>query len=371
MEKIKICHISQPVSGGVFTHLSNLSEHLNSDKFEQTYIFSSDYKFNTSFQGKKVITIPMKRKINLFKDIYSLLKIYNHIKKNNIELVHCHSSKAGVLGRIAAKLAGVPKIIYTPHSFAFNIKDSKLKVSLYKLIERALARITNKIICVSNGEFEQAQKEKIAPLSRLNQINNGVTLNGKSYSDLRKKLFLSKNNLPNYKNIILFVGRLSEQKNPAMILQALVGLDQLDYLLIYLGEGELKENLQDLANKHHLKNVIFLGNVDNVYNFLSISDLFANTSYYEGMPYAILEAVNAEVPVIATDIFGNNDIILDGITGALVKVNDIKALRELLIKFNNNREVFEKRTFQAKECLKKNYNVKKMIKEIEALYSQI
>lgn len=368
MDKLRICHISESTSGGVLTHLKQLAKNLDPEKYDQTFILSSlknpVLKNNTDFYKHELYIVDMRRNIHPIQDLISLWKVYHILKRNKYDIIHCHSSKAGVIGRVASQITGSAATVYTPHAFSFHPHQHRFKNSLFKLIERLMAGFTDKIICVSEGEKLIAKEAHISKENKLIVIKNGV-------------------NLPQYKPYqhsfgndkigrIGFVGRLSKQKNPKLLLDALANLEDLEIKAFIMGNGDLKQELVEHAKKLNIEHKLsFLGEVDNVSEVLQSCCVYVCTSLWESMPYSILEAISVGVPVIAPDISGVRDIIIDYETGLLFEENNAIQLAERLSRLLTDDSLRYKLSCNAKEKLLTEYNLEKMITCHEELYEKL
>lgn len=370
--KIRVCHVSEATSGGVLKHLIQLSENLDKEKFDQFFILSSfknpDLKDNKHFYSNPLFIVDMVRRISPIADLISLVKITKILRSQKFDVVHCHSSKAGVLGRLAAFITGYKTIYYTPHSFSFNEYNSVIKNFCYASIEKVMMKITTKTVCVSNGEYLLAKKMKISKNEKFTVIPNGIEKAEHRGVKLKKDLLINFG-FNGSEKIIGFVGRLCVQKNPEMLLKAFKDLSGNNTVLIIMGDGPLKQGMLNLADELEISDqVIFLGDIHNVREVLTHCDVLVSTSLWESMPYAILEAMAEGVPVIATEISGVTDIVNHNVTGLLIPPNNYAALAnslgELLIDDCRTNKIAN----NAKKEINNNYTIQRMIQELQKLY---
>ncbi|MFB0845127.1 glycosyltransferase family 4 protein [Paenibacillus oleatilyticus] len=373
-ERLKICHISEATSGGVMTHLVQLAKHLAPEKFKQTFVLSTlknqSLLNEETFHGHELHLINIKRNISPISDLISLVKMVRFLFFNRFDVIHCHSSKAGVIGRLAAWLTGHKNLIYTPHSFSVNKYNNKIKNFLFSKIERCLSFITKKVICVSEGEYYLACKQyNLAPKNKLIVIPNGIEVENLSL-EISKEEFLIKNGFEGNEKILCFVGRLCDQKNPEYMIRAFSQIENEKVVLLIAGEGPLRKKMELLVSKLKIEQkVFFLGEVKNTTEILSISDIFVNTSLWEGLPYVILEAMSVGVPVIATNIVGNTDLVHDHETGYLVNVNDINQLTQTI----NNVLAMEDDTVveNARTLIQNKHLLSTMVESLELFYEEV
>ncbi|MFH1847978.1 MAG: glycosyltransferase [Candidatus Omnitrophota bacterium] len=252
MTKIKVLHISQ-ATGGVQRHIIQLLPRLSRERFEVTGIcppedlikgISADKQsFPQAFKniGTEVHTVVMSREINPAFDLAAFFKIYGFLRKRKFDIVHTHSSKAGFLGRIAARLAGVPVIVHTPHSMAFdNPVMMPIQRSFYMFLEKVAGLFCDKIIAVCKGEKELIAGSGVAPGDKIEVINNGVdpALYDKRVDTSAKRKELG---LKDSDKVVALVGRMSVQKAPFDFIKAALAVRKefSDAVFLLLGDGPL------------------------------------------------------------------------------------------------------------------------------------
>ncbi len=248
----------------------------------------------------------LKREVSFFDDIKALHEIYSLIRKRKYDVVHLHSSKAGFLGRIAAKLAGVNKIIYTIHGFWGIEQYSELKKKIFIMAERFAAKFTDKIVLLCEREKERAKKYNIGKESQYVIIPN-VVIPEEPYpkGTLRKEL-----EIPDNVKIVGNIARLDRPKNPMRFLKVATEVlkKRDDVVFVWIG-GSLVEDYYSRKVSEYIEahseikeKVFFLGFREDASKLMTDFDVFLLTSDYEGMPLVILEALNNNVPVVSTDV---------------------------------------------------------------------
>jgi glycosyltransferase involved in cell wall biosynthesis len=314
-KKIRILFGLEAAGGGALKHLVYLATNLQSDLFDITVIVSP--RSNNAIieidkmakLGIHVIKMPMIREISLMRDMNILVKIYYHLRSNKYDIVHSHSSKAGVYFRIAAFLNNVRVILHTPHSFYFQSKKGIRKV-FFKKIEKILTKITDQVI-VSENEMQHFVTNEIGAADKLININNAI--NFKDYivhdkNEMVHLLGLSRNSI-----VIGAIGRLVEQKGYHTLVNVAHQIIKKfpDTIFIIGGDGEMKGHLNDAIKRLGMqKKIILLGHYEEVSKLYSAIDIFVSTSLWEGLPYALLEAMWYSKPIVATNL-GYERIICD------------------------------------------------------------
>ncbi|MGP4020266.1 glycosyltransferase [Saccharopolyspora sp. 5N708] len=233
------------------------------------------------------------------------------------DVVHTHCSKAGAVGRIAARRSGVGRIVHTYHGFPFHEFQRPLRRRGYLAIERGLGRITDLALCVGTGVAVEALRRGLLAPDRIRTIGVAVdhdvpTRTEAARRHARRKLGLAPTDL-----VVGAVGRLTYQKSPEDFVAALRALGRPDVVGVWIGGGELAERMRAHVAASGVR-VVLAGDRDDVAELLPAFDVFALPSRYEGLPLAIVEAMVCGVPVVATAVNAVSDVVSPGETGLLV-----------------------------------------------------
>jgi len=379
MKKIKILHILEATIGGTRTHLNQLISHLDQNKFEIQVIVSTrrtpGFRRDIDMMkkiGVKVHVVDMVRKIKPLKDLLDLIKIYRIIKAEQFDIVHAHSSKAGVLGRLAAYLAGIKIIFYTPHAFAFMGYSNRISHFFCRSIEKMLARLTMRIICVSESEKKIAIRN-VCEKNKIIVIGNGVE--PAFFSPQEKQIDVLKHQLGiKNKKIIGTVGDFRPQKNYDLFLKIAFEVTQVcqDITFLIIGDGERRLQIEKKITEYALgKNIILLGRIDQVHQYYSIMDIFLLTSLWEGMPYSVLEAMAMGIPVVATNVPGLRDVVVDNITGYLVPPDKPGEIVLKVIHLLHDTQKRQKFGLNGKEHIFKFFQIEAQVVKLEELYEHV
>ncbi|TDO83869.1 hypothetical protein EV143_101311 [Flavobacterium chryseum] len=353
---MKVVHVVEALEGGVYTYFRDLSTFFGHEEinrtFETTIIYSanrngvSSKKVNSEFSdGVNLISINMVREISPFQDLKSIFKLIKELRKINPDIIHLHSSKAGVLGRIACFfLFRKKKIFYMPHGYAFLRTDiSKTSRKLYSAIEKSFQRLFGgTTIACGDSEFEIAKK--IGP-SKL--IRNGVDI-----PEIRQRFSPHQN----AKLTIGIVGRITAARNPELFNEIALRFSDFDFL--WIGDGELNS----LITAPNIKITGWILDKNTVFKALNSIDIYLQTSLWEGLPIAVLEAMVLEKPVIATNIIGNKDVVLQNQTGFLFNnIEELDSYFEIL-KDPKTRSLFGKNALKrCQDLFDKNQNFKQLL----------
>ncbi len=313
MKKKILFLITQAEMGGAQKYILELSSSLEKSEYEVVVASEKNNTFKEELNKNSIKFIELKhiqRSINPLIDIFAFFEIFKLIKAEKPDIVHLNSSKIGVLGAFAGKMAKAPKIIFTAHGWIFNEVLTFWKKWIYILISYLSALFQDKIICVSNYDKQSALKYKIANNQKLFVINNGI--------DKSKIFFLSKDeakkrlNLPEGKIIIGDIANLYKNKGIKYLVEAAKDIkkDNKDILFVVIGDGPEKHNLESMLLKYDLAEdfLIFTNIKKMAYEYLKAFDIFVLPSQKEGFPYALLEAGLAKLPLITTNVGGISDL---------------------------------------------------------------
>lgn len=372
MSKKKVVHIAQS-AGGVAEYLYMFLKNWKNEEYENILIVSQDYKEQLDrFKPytKKIYVVPMVREVEAKKDIKSILEVNKIFKQIKPDIVYLHSSKAGAIGRIALAFNFRTKILYNAHGWYFNAQISDKKKRIFALIEKILALKTNKIINISKSEYESALKYKIAPKRKVCIIENGIDFTKFKNNDKNREETRKKYNIKEDEILIGVVGRLSEQKDPMTMIKAfeLVNKEKNNTKLIYVGSGELEEEVKQYAKeKNILDRVIITGWVNNVEQYIPAFDIAVLPSKWEGFGLVLVEYMACDKPIVASNIGGIADIIKDKENGLLCNPDNDKEISKKILYMINNEKLIKEISNKNIEYRKK-YDIGYLIKKHEKLF---
>jgi glycosyltransferase involved in cell wall biosynthesis len=278
----------------------------------------------------------LQRDINFISEIKSFFKIYSLIKKNKPDVLHINSSKAG-LGALAGRINKTPKIIFTIHGWAFNENRTFLNKLLIKLMYLITILLSHISISVSDYTKKQALAIPFIFLvnKKIKVVKNSVKKINFLSKENARNFFEEKIKIPQNSKIIGVLAELHPIKGLDILLKSAREFFQTkraeNIIFLIVGDGQEKENLQKYIAQNDLENKCFLfGYLDNASKYLKAFDIFILPSLSEAMPLSIIEAGQAELPVIATRVGGIPEIITDQKNGLIIDPNDEKSLIEAL-----------------------------------------
>ena len=308
----------------------------------------------------------MLREISPCNDWKALGEIKNILRAEKPVLVHCHSSKAGILGRMAAKSCGVPAV-FTAHGWAFTEGVASYKRYIYALLERMMLRLTAKVICVSDYDKCLADRwlGNRNKTGKILTIHNGIAdIETRSRTKAAEECFR-----------VGMVGRFAVPKKQLDLLRAiklLLNKGHRNLHLVLVGDGELLVECRRYAemNKMH-EYVTFMGARHDIADILQRLDVFCLISDYEGLPISIIEAMRAGLPVVASDVGGVKELVKDGVNGYLVAKGNVSMLAEKLVALKRDRQLCHAMGTKSREKYENEFGINKMIDSIVRVYKEI
>lgn len=405
MNKIKILYIlTKSGIGGAQKYVADLSENLDKNKFE-TRIFYGGIDINpvrsrpaeggaTAISGQPASngvkwlsnkTYPWFLFINDWLAIFEIARI---LRKERPNIIHLNSSKAGFIGAISAIIANFNstkkiRVVFTAHGWVFNTTNelSWLVRQFYIFLHKIACLFTNEIICVSEHDHNLALEYDICAPEKLSTIHNGIDPNMKfmskkeARSDLMIKLFndlIIKNQELQNKNWkwVGSIGRLVKEKNYETLIEAAKLVPNTYFFII--GEGPKLDNLKFKIQDLRLADRFFIINPSgDDARYLKAFDVFAMSSIKEGLPYILLEAMAAELPIVITEAGGMPELIKNHENGLMVAQKNPEALARAIGGLIQNKIIAKELSQKAKEIVIEKFSLKKMLKETEVVYLKI
>ncbi len=303
--------------------------------------------------GVQVHQVKIERKISSINNLNSVLQLIKIIRDNQYDLVHVHTPIAAILGRIAAKIAGVKAIVYTSHGLPFHELSSPFQYWFYSIAERLAASITNLILSQNHEDIATATKLGLCEKNKLAYLGNGIDinhfrrtrLNSAHQLELRKSLAI-----PDSANLIIgTIGRLTRKKGSGYLIEAVSKLiSQFPNLHVLIISGQLSSDPEPFQTELMTQirtlgienNVTLTGQRQDIPEILGLVDVFTLPTYtHEGLPRSILEAMAMELPVVATNIRGCREAVVHGKTGLIIPPQDSDCLAEALEKLLSNTDL--------------------------------
>ena len=361
-----IVHVIEPMEHGVFIWVVDMANRLVADGYQVTVLHSirkhTPENWRSLFDPRvKLIHVQMSREIDFITDFKALIGLVKNIKRLNPDIIHTHSSKGGFLARAAGFLLGRNKqLLYTSHAIHYPLIKQPFKRKLYKYLEHVGYWLGGTIVACGKEEYEIILKEiTFGNTRRLIRISNGIDI-----SQLKEKDYSVKN-----KKIKVGVsGRISLQKAPWVFadIARKINAKRDDVDFIWIGGGE-KQDVDNLASAG--VEVTGMLDRDEVLKRVPELDIFFQTSAYEGLSLALLEAQASGIPAVVTKIPGNDEVVQHGKTG-FVGENEAELVKGLEILLDSEEERV-KMGKQAKQYTKENFSLEVMADQYKAEYKKL
>lgn len=370
-QQVKVLHITERLVGGITTYIEELV-------LEQIKIYGSDNvhilcpaehvnHFSPALLKLATVTSFERKKRGLLAVVRMVKKLHKLQRDWRPDIVHCHSTFAGVVGRLPWLLPSV-RIIYTPNSWSFSMRTHWLIIEVYALIERLLAGRTDALLAVSKSEAASAEKHRIKP-RMVRVIHTGLR---PGRGDVVKARSDRSGRVGEPPVQIIMVGRFEPQKRHDELVKALTPLAGMNWMLSLVGDGFTRQAIDNLVASLGLKDrVNFLGQRRDVLQLLQQSDIFVMTSDYEGFPLSILEAMKVGLPVVVNDVDGNSEAVISGQTGYLVASGDAKSLTQSLKSLIESPELRAKFGSSGRDKFEREFTAQKMIDQMSRLYEEL
>jgi glycosyltransferase involved in cell wall biosynthesis len=373
---LKICHIITKLElGGAQQNTLYTVGHLDRKRFEPVLIAGKggilDSEAAALPQVPTYFVASLGREINPFLDLITLVQLWRILRKERPQVVHTHSSKAGILGRWAARLAGVPVIIHTFHGFAFHDYQSKFVKQFYVLLERLTAAVTDTFIAVTSEDIQKGLAHGIGQKERYRLIRSGIDLSYYKMLSVNRTVKRRSLGLSDEHGVVTTIGPFKPQKNlfDFVRVAAMVSARVPAARFLIVGDGDQRKDIEALIGEMKLSGIVsLLGWRRDAGEILAASDLFVLTSLWEGLPRSILEAMILGLPVVANAVDGAREIVADGRTGYLVKPGDRERMAADIIKLLQDSALSRQMGECGRGYINNEYDINFMVRQQEDLY---
>lgn len=350
--------------GGGSKHLNSVFENLKDD-FSFFIASPVDEPFGIKWLNElkdKFFQLPHRR--------FSLIhffRLIGYVRKNKIRIVHAHGKGAGIYARLLKLFLPSLKIIFTWHGFHIETYNS-LSKQIYILIEKTLSMLTDLFINVSESERITCLANKIYDEKKSVVIYNGIKDEFKPVdkTTLRKKL-----NLPEDKFIVMNISRFDKTKNVKAFVEIASMLKSHNEIFFVLaGDGEEKKEIVNMIEHREMKNILLPGFVNNPVEYLQAADVYLSTSLSEGLPYTLLESLMCALPIVASDVRGNNEVVQNNVNGFLFDLRNTSQASQKIIEIKSDYDNYKKLSDNARKIFLDKFTEQKMIFKLKEVYEK-
>lgn len=371
--RIKILRIIARMNiGGPAIQVTTLMNHIPKDQVEQLLVTGEcedgeeDYLDFNNIELDRVRIPKLGRSVNLLDDIQSFMKIRSVIKDFRPDIVHTHTFKAGLLGRLAAlSLRNSPLLVHTFHGHILNGYLGKVRLRILKSIERALAVKTDVLVAVGEKVKEELLEVRIGDSKNFEVVPPGFPMK-KRVLGMMRSIPLESEQLH-----CLWVGRFTKVKAPERVLEITRSLldKKVEFQFSFAGDGPLRNQIQQQCELESLP-IEFLGWIGDIEDLLSRIDLLILTSINEGTPIAIIEAQRLGIPVIATDVGSVKEVISHGKSGYAIDF-DASRFAELIEDFGRNRDTWREFSLEAIRFSGEKFAPERLVRDYLRIYTKL
>ena len=382
MQKIKVINpITRLIVGGAQETVIETCACINKDRFETQIVAGPQ----TGPEGELISEVKKRhipltlipelvREINPVKDLIAAYKLVKLFKREQPHIVHTHSSKTGIIGRWAARLAGVPVIVHTVHGWGHHPYQQPLIQKIYIFAEQKTVSFTDKLIAVSTLNVDKGLKDHIGTREKYVVIHSCINLDDFSRPKVDPLSLRRALGIDAASPVVGTVSRLSHQKNPLDFVRmaAQVKKEIPTARFLFVGDGPLRAETEALIRELHLEQDIILAGLRmDVPDLLHVMDIFTLTSLWEGLPRVIPQAMIAGLPVVANNVDGNAEIIRDGVNGFLTPPGDISLMAERIVRLLKDQPLKQAIVAQGRETAAQEFSLHDMVKKIETIYDEL
>lgn len=353
---IHVLEVCESYGGGVKKHVDYLDKYLNTSKIQMTFLVSGA-RDNADVPDDYIQYDELSSYRNPLAVIKSVYKILKLVRQNKVDVIHAHSTIAAVLV-FFFRLFFWRKLvlIYTPHAYLSEKKTGRVKSKIVVLIEKMYMSVYDKVINVSYQERQHALEHKLTTTRKQIVIRNGIESQSKPV--VKRRL-----------EHVVNIARCDRQKNPfefIRIAQRLRNVLDLDFT--FVGDGKLLDACRKEVQNLKLTNIKFVGFSHDVDKWLKMGDVFLSTSLYEGLPFSVIEAEAAGLPVLLTNVVGHQELYRDN--GFLYELGDVDGAADWIEQMKKHTKRVSYFSRQSIAIYMERFQISKMVEGVEKTYEE-
>lgn len=360
--------ITRTVRGGAWGVVEHLLDRLPPEEFEQTLLCGGEPARSEAVRIPELV-----REIRPVLDLRAALRLGGLLSRRRPDVVHAHTYKAGVLASVAARIAGTAAVIFSPHGHIFSpgaeipgVPGNPLKRSMLRWVTRAAQTCAHRVTALSDVDLRDQVALRLAPRSRYVVVRNGIDLD--RFAARAGRVPVNGDG-----PVVGAVGRFTSEKGHDLLLDALVRVrGRLPRArLVLVGYGELEGELRGRAERLGVSDAVTFAGERDAEEVLPEFDIFVQPSRYESQGVAILEAMAAGRPVVATDVGGVRDVVRDGETGLLVRPGEADALSDAIVRLAETPDLARSLAERARTRVREGFSVDQMVRAYARLYRDL
>jgi glycosyltransferase involved in cell wall biosynthesis len=378
MIKVEVVHIiTRFLKGGAEKNVISTIDALDKERFSSRLLVGKDSDVNLIPRGIKVMKIDsLARSANPIKNLKSMYEIYKNLVNSKCHIVHTHLANAGMSGRIAARLAGVPIIIHGLHGTTFHPDQNFLVRRFYIMLERIASKFTTCFTVVGYDLRDRYLKEKIGKKRDYFIIRSGFeiknfykasNLSERELKKVRKNIGANRGDA-----LVGIVASLEPRKGHIHMIEVAKRLKERKVKFLFIGDGWYKKKLQEKILAFGLRDSIrFLGYRDDIEKVMAACDVIALSSLWEGLPQVLVQGAAVEKPLVSFAVEGANEMIKEGINGFIVPIGNVKSFEKRLRYLIENTEEAKKMGKKGRQIIGSEWELFEMQEKVRELYGQL
>jgi glycosyltransferase involved in cell wall biosynthesis len=379
---MKVLHpITRLIVGGAQENTLYTAQYLNPDLYSVQVITGpqtgseGSLLTEASIRGINLTILPeLVREISPKNDAVAFMKLVKLLKRDRYAIVHTHSSKAGILGRLAARRARIPVIVHTVHGWSFHDHMHPILRLVYIFLEKLVYRYTDAMIFVSQKDIERGKFTKILTKQNYYLIRSAIPLDLFDPTLYSQALSRDRLGIPANVPVLGNVGRFSAQKDPLSWIRVAAQVHAIipECYFLLVGDGPLKGQVLQAIKEFDLGHrVILTGLRRDVPELLSAMDVFLLTSLWEGLPRVVPQALAMGLPVVSNQVDGISDAVIDGQTGFLARPGDTQALATHCVRLLQEPSLRQMLGTNGKLFVQTEFSLERMIEQLEEIYENL
>ena len=325
-------------------------------------------------QGIQLIILPdLVRQISPVHDLLALLKLIQFLRKSRCKVLHTHSSKAGILGRLAGRIAGTPVIIHTVHGWSFHEYMSAWLRKTYIFLERRMSNSCQALIAVSQKDIQKGLQAGIGRPQQYHLIRSAIPMEQFDPAGYDRQIIRQSLGIPEDAVVVGNIGRFSSQKNPLdwVRVASLIAAREEKAFFLLVGDGAMRAEVEEHINQAGIRKRCILTELRrDVSQLLAAMDIFLLTSLWEGLPRVIPQAMAMGLPVLANSADGVQEIIQNGENGYLFQAGEIEQMAEVCVQLMHDPDRRRILGLRGRESVLQAFDLQIMVEQIAALYEK-
>lgn len=373
MKRLTILHVVQ-CAGGVDSYLRMLLSHMNRLQFRHILICSADYQQEAySSLVDEFVQVDMRNALSPCSDIKAIISVRHIVKRFRPDVVYCHSSKGGGIGRLACIGLGVP-VMYNPHGWAFSMRGSKVKSLIYLCLEKMLAPFTDQYVVISYYEQMAAVQRRVADVKKMKVIYNGIDIQSASRQLAAPTVTRQSLGIPENAYLICMAGRISAQKAPDVFVRMAAHVRQElpeSYFMI-VGDGDDHVEIERMIDEYGLSDCFLItGWKESPVPYIALADQAVLLSRWEGFGLVLAEYMLLGKPIVATEVNAIPELVVNHENGILVPCDDDRRAAEAVIEIYKDKNMRDKFIHNGKMRLHALFDIRRVGMEHEDLIANV